>query len=144
MASAQPWQWLPDDECMALLRGRHLGRVGFTDDHGPFVLPVNYVVDHGGVLFRSDAGTPLVELVRDTPVAFEVDEIDDATRTGWSVVVRGTAVAVTDQEEITRIRSLPLHPWIPGLTGHYVRVRSHTITGRRVRLPLSLPANWLG
>jgi hypothetical protein len=39
----------------------------------------------------------------------EVDATDAATRTGWSVVIRGEAVEVTDPAELTRLHELPLH-----------------------------------
>ena len=90
------WQELTKQECFGLLTGQHLGRVVLVDDQGPLALPVNFVVDHHTVLFRSDEGTKLEVASRGARVAFEVGGADEATRTGWSVLVRGEATEVTD------------------------------------------------
>jgi len=83
------WQELTKDECFRLLAGTHLGRVVLVDDRGPIALPVNFVLDQHTVLFRTDEGTKLDVAVRRGRVAFEIDGVDEATRTGWSVLVRG-------------------------------------------------------
>jgi uncharacterized protein len=56
------------------------------------IFPLNYVFDQGGVVFRTDPGTRLEAAADAAPVAFELDAVDEATRTGWSVVVRGALV----------------------------------------------------
>jgi uncharacterized protein len=68
-------------------------------------------------------------------VAFEIDGADETARTGWSVVVRGEAVEVTDPAELARLRKLPLDPWAPGAKTHYVRVLPAVLTGRRISVP---------
>jgi uncharacterized protein len=95
---------LDQDECRRLLAGRHLGRLAVPDFGGPMIFPVNDVVD-------------------EDLVVFEVDAIDEATRTGWSVVVRGILAEVTDPAHLERLRALPLYPWAPGRRSRYVRVR---------------------
>jgi hypothetical protein len=77
-------------------------------------------------------------------VAFEVDAIDEATRTGWSVVVRGTLADITDPADLERLRALPLYPWAPGEKARYVRVRPLSVTGRRIKIPDDLPFTWWG
>jgi nitroimidazol reductase NimA-like FMN-containing flavoprotein (pyridoxamine 5'-phosphate oxidase superfamily) len=42
-----------------LLAERHLGRLALTDPDGPVIFPVNYAVDEGAVVFRTDPGTKL-------------------------------------------------------------------------------------
>jgi nitroimidazol reductase NimA-like FMN-containing flavoprotein (pyridoxamine 5'-phosphate oxidase superfamily) len=137
------WQELTRDECFRLLAGQHLGRLALVDDHGPIALPINYVVDQQTVLFRTDEGTKLDVAIRSTRVAFEVDGVNEATRTGWSVLVRGEATEVTDQAELARVRALPLYPWAPGAKGHYIRILPALLTGRRIALP-DAPWNWWG
>jgi len=138
------WRELTKDECFALLAGQHLGRVVLVDDRGPVALPVNFVFDQHTVLFRTDDGTKLDAASRGARVAFEVDGADEATRTGWSVLVRGEAVEVTDPAELARVRRLPLYPWAPGAKGHYIRVLPASLTGRRISLPGDVPWNWWG
>ena len=110
-----------------------------VDDRGPLALPVNFVVDQHTVLFRTDEGTKLDVASRGARVAFEVDGVDEATCTGWSVLVRGEAVEVTDQAELARVRELPLYPWAPGAKTRYVRILPTLLTGRRIALPEDAP-----
>jgi uncharacterized protein len=137
------WQELTKDECFRLLAGQLLGRLVLVDDHGPIALPINFVLDQHTVLVRTDEGTKLDVASRGARVAFEVDGVDEATRTGWSVLVRGEAALVTDPAELTRVRALPLYPWAPGAKGHYIRILPTQLTGRRIALP-DAPSNWWG
>jgi nitroimidazol reductase NimA-like FMN-containing flavoprotein (pyridoxamine 5'-phosphate oxidase superfamily) len=135
---------LDDTECRRLLATRHLGRLAIPDFGGPMIFPVNYVFDQDLVIFRTDPGTKLDAATEREQVAFEVDAIDEATRTGWSVVVRGTLAEITDPAHLARLRTLPLYPWAPGEKTRYVRVRPLKITGRRIRIPDELPFSWWG
>ena len=129
------WQELTKSECFELLAREHLGRIAAVDDLGPVVFPVNFVFDRHMVVLRTDEGTKLDAAIRGSPVAFEIDGTDTAAHTGWSVVVRGEAVEVTDPAELARLRKLPLHPWAPGAKAHYVRILPATLTGRRISTP---------
>ena len=135
---------LDNDECRSLLAERHLGRLAIPDFGGPVIFPVNYVFDQGLVIFRTDPGSKLDAATERESVAFEVDAIDEASRTGWSVVVRGTLAEVTDPDQLARLRALPLYPWAPGEKTRYVRMRPRTVTGRRIRIPDHLPFTWWG
>lgn len=126
------WQEMTKSECFELLSGQRVGRVAVVDDWGPVVFPVNYVVDRHMVVFRSDEGSKLGAAGARSRVAFEIDGTDPGTRTGWSVLVRGEAVEVTDPAELARLRELPLHPWAPGVKSHYLRVLPSLVTGRRI------------
>jgi len=126
------WQELTKSECFELLAREHLGRVAVVDDRGPVVFPVNFVLDRHMVVLRTDEGTKLDAAIRGSRVAFEVDGIDTAAHTGWSVLVRGEAVEVTDPAELARLRKLLLDPWAPGAKAHYVRILPAALTGRRI------------
>ncbi len=134
------WQELTKSECFELLAREHLGRVATVDDRGPVMFPVNFVLDRHMVVFRTDAGTKLDVAGRGSRVAFEIDGTDAAAHTGWSVVVRGEAVEVTNPAEVARLRKLPLDSWAPGAKTHYVRVLPAVLTGRRILAPDS-PSN---
>jgi len=129
------WQELTKGECFELLAREQLGRVAVVDDRGPIVLPVNFVLDRHMVVFRTDEGTKLDAAIRGSRVAFEIDGTDAAAHTGWSVVVRGEAVEVTDPAELARLRRLPLSPWAPGAKTRYVRILPAVLTGRRILRP---------
>ncbi len=126
------WQELTKSECFELLAAQHVGRVAVVDDRGPIMVPVNYVLDRHMVVFRTDEGTKLDAASRGSRVAFEVDRTDTSSHTGWSVVVRGEAVEVTDPAELARLRELPLDPWAPGAKTRYVRILPAVLTGRRI------------
>jgi nitroimidazol reductase NimA-like FMN-containing flavoprotein (pyridoxamine 5'-phosphate oxidase superfamily) len=129
------WQELTKSQCFELLARERLGRVAVVDDLGPVVFPVNFILDRHMVIFRTSEGTKLDAACRGSRVAFEVDGTDTATHTGWSVLVRGEAIEVTDPAELARLRKLPLHPWAPGAKTHYVRILPAALTGRRIWVP---------
>ena len=129
------WQELTKSECFALLSGERLGRVAVIDDQGPAIFPVNFVLDRHMVVFRTDEGTKLVAAARGSRVAFEIDGTDAAARTGWSVLVRGEAIEVTDPAELARLRKVRVSPWAPGPKTHYVRILPAKLTGRRIWAP---------
>jgi uncharacterized protein len=93
------------------------------------------LMDRHSVVFRSGRGAC---------VAFEVDGADEATRTGWSVLVRGEATEITDPDDLARVRQLPIHPWAPGVKTHYVRILPTAVTGRRIAVPSDSPWQWWG
>lgn len=119
------------DDCLRLLASRYIGRIAFVANGRPHVLPVNYRLHEGAVVFRTDYGT-LLDAVHLAAVAFEVDAIDADYHTGWSVVVHGKAEEVWRPEELESFRLLPLRPWALGTRGHYVRIFPGEITGRRI------------
>ena len=109
-----------------------LGREPFQVLGGrPEIFPVNYVVDHDGVVFRTEAGTKLEGAVGG-PVAFEVDHLDRADRSGWSVILHGQASHVSPAHR-HRSAHLALCPWTGTAKPHLVRVTPTTVTGRRIR-----------
>ena len=135
---------LDEDERRKLLAEHHLGRLAIVEFGGPMIFPVNYVVYEDMVVFRTDPGSKLDAAAERELVTFEVDAADEATRTGWSVVVRGTLADITDPAHLERLRALPLYPWAPGEKSRYVRVRPVSVTGRRIRIPHDLPFTWWG
>jgi uncharacterized protein len=127
-------QVIDRDECLQLLADQQVGRLAVVQAGRPHILPVNYVLDGEGVVFRTAAGTKLEATTR-APVAFEVDAIEPGTRSGWSVVVHGLAQEVTrlDRPDLQRrLAALPLDPWAPGDKPHLVRIAPSSITGRRL------------
>jgi uncharacterized protein len=128
---------LSTEECMQLLGSHTFGRLAFMDHVGvlPMIVPVNYVFHADQINFRTGAGSKLSTALRGEPVAFEVDGLDVADKTGWSVVVRGHAQVVTDTSELAALWETPLQPWAPGPKPSYVRIEQRRISGRRIRQP---------
>ena len=91
-------------ECEDLLASGQVGRIGVCSPQGPHVIPVNYVVLDGAVVFRTSPYSVVGTYARDAQVAFEVDHVDVENRAGWSVLARGRAVIVSDAQEVVDIR----------------------------------------
>ena len=122
---------LSRQECFELLGQKLIGRIAYVDDDGPVVLPVNYVVDKETVLFRTSASSLLAARVRDGTVSFQVDEVDEVTESGWSVLLRG--VATFEDPTRTQTASHPRpSPWVQGSRNLVVRISPQVVTGRRL------------
>ena len=119
---------LDQEECVNLLHTRTVGRIAFTDDSGPDVLPVNYVMDGSDVLIATTGYGALARAATNGRVAFEVDELDDYTESGWSVVVRGKATRESPFDQSTRRP----HPWADGTRTYLLRISPDRISGRRL------------
>lgn len=124
---------LSDAECWQRLAEHPagIGRVG-TGGPSPDILPVTYVLDGHSVVFRTGQGRKLAAVGAQERIAFEVDDVDAARRTGWSVVLRGFAERVTDPEEIARLDALGLQPWDPSPKGAVVRIATRMVDGREI------------
>jgi uncharacterized protein len=127
------------ETCLSLLERHHVGRLAIVDAEGPLVLPVNYVLDQGAVVLRSDPGLK-VDLANDhEAAAFEIDGVDHMRRLGWSVLVRGRLSQVTDPGDRARLDALDLEPYVGGDKAPLLRLDSRSITGRRIMVPPTVP-----
>ena len=119
------------EQCRDLLALRHVGRIAWTAADGPQLFPISYVWHDGAVIFRTSAYGVLSELVQRTEVVFEVDDIDQERRLGWSILVRGCAAGIAP-EELTRpsVMATAL-PWASGHRNLIIAVTPEEITGRR-------------
>lgn len=131
MSDHQRFTALPSTECRALLQQHTIGRVGWTAAEGPQILPVTYVWRDGEIIFRTSPYGALAELRDGVPVAFEIDEFDVATRTGWSVLVQGRAAAAANPDELAGrwLEDEPI-PWATGLRNLYLVITPDHLSGR--------------
>lgn len=124
---------LSPEDCRSHLRRGAVGRVGFVEEGGPVILPVNYTMDGTAIVFRTAAGSKLSVGMMQRPVCFEVDDWDTMTHSGWSVLAKGVADEVLDTAEIERLERLPVRPWSrPDLRDHWIRIMVEELTGRRI------------
>jgi len=118
-------------ESLALLRSNVVGRLAVSITDHPDIFPVNYLVDHGSIVFRTAEGTKLAAAILGRGVAFEVDGYDEPSGEAWSVVVKGRAVEMGRLQEIFDATELPLFSWQAAPKHRFVRIEPVAITGRR-------------
>ena len=120
-------------ECEQMLEVRSIGRIGLVASGEPLILPVLFRFVQGTIVFRTAPGEKLDAIWQNAPAAFEVDNWDTPTRTGWSVLVRGRTEAVNDEVQIAELESLGLEDWVPSVQPTtWVRIHPVEITGRRI------------
>lgn len=125
-------QSLDVNHCYELLATDSVGRIVYTDGAMPAITPINYALEGHHVVFRTTAGSRLARAVDGAVVAFEVDQLDRATRTGWSVVVTGVARALGEGSEQGRNAALALAPWAGGRRDQAFAIAPGVVTGRWV------------
>lgn len=124
---------LDRQECLRLLAKVPVGRVVYTRQALPAVLPVNFSLDtDSSVLLCTSASSDLVRAIDGVVVAFEADEFDAAAQSGWSVIVTGRASVVTDPAEHERLTRTGPHSWAVVADGIFVRIESEMVSGREL------------
>lgn len=122
---------LDDEACWELLARHQVGRLGFRLRDEVLVVPVNYRVHEGELVFRTADGSKFYAVEAASSVGFEIDEVtDDAAR---SVVVTGLVRELTDSAEAAEA-SEGLHPWVPTEKKRVMSIRPLEVTGRAFRL----------
>lgn len=120
-------------ECLRLLATVPIGRVVYTRQALPAVVPVNFGLDaDGAVLLRTSTASELARAVDGAVVAFEADAADADTHSGWSVVVTGRAEIVTDPAEAARLERVAPRSWAPSPEEVFVRIEPELVTGREL------------
>lgn len=124
---------LTPTECRRLLATKSVGRIAFQTGNGLRIFPVNYVVRDNSVVFRTVPYGVIARSIRVADVAFQVDDLDDEMRTGWSVLAVGRCQRLDDAAELTEIRqSGSPTPWAEGTRDLHFAIRWKGLSGRRL------------
>jgi nitroimidazol reductase NimA-like FMN-containing flavoprotein (pyridoxamine 5'-phosphate oxidase superfamily) len=129
---------LDQAECLRLISPGGVGRIAFTGRFGPTVLPVNYKLHQGTIVFRTAEDSPTDEDLRtgiahaEYKVAFEIDDFSPASREGWSVLIQGALHHVDSEAERASVLEAGVEPWAGGPRDLFLRVIPSRITGRRI------------
>jgi uncharacterized protein len=123
---------LTRDECLHLMTSVPVGRIIYTRQALPAVELVNFAIDNGGIIIRTDHSGKLAAATRGAVVAFETDSLDTDRHIGWSVTVIGQSQEVTDLDEIGRLEHIGLRSWARGDREHFIRIRPGIVNGRRL------------
>jgi uncharacterized protein len=119
------------DTCLSRLAAQPVGRVAMAERGELVILPVNHVVVGMTIGFRTAAGTKLAQAVDGKAVGLEVDDFDQRSRTGWSVLVQGN-VRIATAEEAHRLEGAADPPWVSG-AHTWVVIDPIEIAGRELR-----------
>jgi nitroimidazol reductase NimA-like FMN-containing flavoprotein (pyridoxamine 5'-phosphate oxidase superfamily) len=123
---------------MSLIAPGGIGRIAYTGQHDLTVLPVNYKLHDGAILFRTAEDSLTVQDLRtgigssEYRVAFEVDEFDIQAREGWSVLIQGPAHHLDAADERISALAAGVEPWPGDGKDHFIRITPYRITGRRI------------
>lgn len=131
---------LSKPQCWELLRGQVIGRLAVVVDGHPDIFPINYAVDTDSLVFRTAEGTKLHGSTSNMPVAFEIDGYDPKTERAWSVVLRGSVLAIRAGSELAEAEKLTLEPWQGGIKNHLMRIGPLSLSGRRFQV--AKPDSW--
>lgn len=119
--------------CHRLIAAHQVGRVAWGAADGPQLFPVSYAWLEGRIVFRTSPYGILSELVRRTAVVFEVDEIDETRRRGWSVIIRGRAGGIASPDQLRSATPIGTVPWADGDRYLVIAIEPVEITGREFR-----------
>jgi hypothetical protein len=124
-------QMLSHAEAMRLLASVDYGRVVFTQNALPAVRPVNHLMDEGRIIIRTRLTTAISSVVASADagvvVAYEADDFDSQSQSGWSVVATGWAHRVNDLGQVSRYERL-LHAWV-NHADTVLAIEPHIVTG---------------
>lgn len=121
---------LAREECLELLQQVVVGRIGYVTDGIAIILPVNFTVLDGDIVFCTAKGSTLRWLSLRGRLSFQADASTWVDREGWSVLIHGVAREVTDPSELEMLRQGTLRSWLRSPAEHWVRIRIETISGR--------------
>ncbi len=137
---------LSETECLRLIAPGGIGRLAFVGRFDLTVLPVNYKLHEGAILFRTAQDGATEEDLRtgisnaEYRVAFEVDDFDMQAREGWSVLVQGPAHHLDTAQERATALEAGIETWPGGAREHFIRITPARVTGRRIRREQAGPA----
>ncbi len=124
---------LSRQECLRRLESVPVGRIVYTRQALPAVELVNFVIDGGDIIIRTDTGSKLAAATQGTVVAFEADSINPDHDAGWSVTAIGRSREVIDPEDIGHLNKIGLRAWAPGTRDHFIRISPEIVTGQLLR-----------
>ncbi|WP_280480258.1 pyridoxamine 5'-phosphate oxidase family protein [Nocardia cyriacigeorgica] len=137
---------LEREHALSLLATAPFGRVVYTRDALPAIRPVNHIVDSGVVVVRTRLTSEFSAAVHSFPimvVAYQADDIDVVGRTGWSVVVTGTARPVTDRDRLARYHEL-LQPWVGLSMDDVIEIEPTLVNGIQLVDPEGIRSSQVG
>lgn len=129
--AASPVEVLTDQDCWDTLRRLEFGRLAYAIDGYLDLVPINYAVHDGEIVFRTAEGSKLSAVLAGGEVVFEIDEIGDDEAV--SIIMRALPREMP-HDEARWADQLRLRPWVPTVKEHVVGLRPLQMSGRRFHL----------
>lgn len=120
-------------ECLRRLESVPVGRIVYTRQALPAVELVNFAIDDGDIVIRTETGSKLAAATQGTVVAFQADSMSPDHDAGWSVTAIGRSREVIDPEDIGRLHKIGLRAWAPAARDHFIRIKPEILTGQLLR-----------
>ena len=125
---------IAEETCIELMASTPVGRIAYTVQGHPMVVPVNFAWHEDSVVFRTLAGEKLEAAAEGQRVCFQIDHWEGDRRSGWSVAVVGPAREVTNFAEREQLENIGLVPWGKEKWRQaWVRIEPESISGRVLR-----------
>ena len=106
------------------------GRLAWNGSEGLSVIPLNFTAVNERVWLRTAPYSSWLQDVAGQKVAFEADEADAFTRSGWSVLVRGVLQLAEPSE--TPPEAVDMDAWPAGTRVAHLFVDATKVTARRL------------
>ena len=123
---------IDEEECWELAATKNVGRLAVSIKNRPDIFPVNYRVVDRTLLLRTAPGVKLAAATLGTGIAFEIDDLDEDTHHGWSVVMHGTAHELEGLGELMEAEAAAVETWASSRKDRFVRIEVDEISGRRI------------
>jgi nitroimidazol reductase NimA-like FMN-containing flavoprotein (pyridoxamine 5'-phosphate oxidase superfamily) len=135
---------LTADEARALLASRRVGRLGCVYEGGPYVVPINYVLDGESIYTHSLPGQKIEALRANPQACLQVDEIIDSYH--WrSAIAFGKYEEVIKSDEraravralqarfpsLTPVESVPVHDGQSSVVVFAIRIQAISGAGEK-------------
>ncbi len=117
---------------MRLLDHERIGRLGLCDSDTPLILPINYLLHDGRIVFRSADGIKTRAAEAAAAACLEIDWFDRFEHDGWSVLASGR-LAVVSPEVADASERLPLVPWALRGETRVIELSIEQVSGRVLR-----------
>lgn len=122
---------LDEATCWEVLKQMEFGRLAYVVDGHLDLVPVNYAVHNGEIVFRTAEGSKLAGVTHGQEVVFEIDDI--AAETATSVIVRAMPREYT-HDEARWADQMRLRPWVSDKKEYVIGLAPTLISGRRFHL----------
>jgi len=122
---------LNESECWDLLAQVSFGRLGLHFGAIPRIVPMHFTVFDMCIVVCTAAGAAETHALRDSVVAFQVDDFHLDNSKGRSVVAVGPSARMTDLRTLHAVNGPPTEPRSPAQRQCVTKIEPRFISGRR-------------